>query len=143
VVRRFLAAETAGRRAATPLRILDIGSGSCDIPLAVSRWARAHAIPLHITCLEMAEPAVRLAREKLGRAANPGVELLQEDVFAHQPAEPYDCAVASMCFHHFRNEQILALLRRLQRPDQRPSALTVGFPGRHTSAGRRSGRGSP
>jgi len=32
-VRRFLAAETAGRHAGAPLRILDIGSGSCDIPL--------------------------------------------------------------------------------------------------------------
>ena len=36
-VRRFLAAETAGCHAGAPLRILDIGSGSCDIPLAVSR----------------------------------------------------------------------------------------------------------
>jgi hypothetical protein len=49
-VRRFLAAETAGRHAGAPLRILDIGSGSCDIPLAVSRWAaRArHPPALHL-----------------------------------------------------------------------------------------------
>jgi hypothetical protein len=44
VVRRFLAAETAGRYTGAPFRILDIGSGSCDIPLAVSRWARAYGI---------------------------------------------------------------------------------------------------
>ena len=50
VVRRFLAAETAERRVGVPLRILDIGSGSCDIPLTVSRWARAHDIPVHFTC---------------------------------------------------------------------------------------------
>ena len=114
IVRRFLASEIAGRHTRAPLRILDIGSGSCDIPLAVSRWARACAIPLHFTCLEMPSHAVNSARGQLARAGDPAVELLQEDAFTHQPAEPYDCAVASMCFHHFSNAQILTLLRRLR-----------------------------
>ena len=114
VVRRFLSAETAGRYTGSPLRILDIGSGSCDIPLAVSRWAHAHDIPLHFTCLETAGHAVHIARGQLARAGNPAVQLLQEDVLTHQPAEPYDCAIASMCFHHFSNAQILTLLQRLR-----------------------------
>lgn len=113
MVRRFLATETKGRHAGAPLRILDIGSGSCDIPLAVSRWASARGIPLHFTCLEKAGHAVDIARGELARAGNPSVQLLQEDAFTHQPAEPYDCAVASMCFHHFSDAQILTLLRRL------------------------------
>ncbi len=114
IVRRFLAAETVGRHTGAPLRILDIGSGSCDIPLAVSRWARAYGISLHFTCLEMAGHAVDIARGQLARASDPAVRLLQEDAFTHQPAEPYDCAVASMCFHHFSNAQILTLLPRLR-----------------------------
>jgi hypothetical protein len=52
IVRRFLADETAGRHEGVPLRILDIGSGSCDIPLAVSRWANeptgSHLNILHL-----------------------------------------------------------------------------------------------
>ncbi len=114
VVRRFLAAETVGRPADAPLRILDIGSGSCDIPLAVSRWARAHDIPMHFTCLEMASHAADIAHRQIARAGDPAVQLLQEDVFTHQPVEPYDCAVASMCFHHFSNAQILTLLQKLR-----------------------------
>lgn len=114
MVRRFLATESARRHAGGPLRVLDIGSGSCDIPLAVSRWARAHDIPLHVTCLEIAGHTVAIAHEQLTRAGNPAVQLLQEDVFTHQPAEPYDCAVASMCFHHFSDAQILTLLQRLR-----------------------------
>lgn len=115
VVRRFLAAETAGRPVQAPLRILDIGSGSCDIPLAISRWARGRGIPLRVTCLETARSAVDIAREHLARAGeDPTVQLLQEDVFSHQPSEPYDFAVASMCFHHFSDAQILALLQRLR-----------------------------
>ncbi len=114
MVRRFLATESARRHAGGPLRVLDIGSGSCDIPLAVSRWARAHDIPLHVTCLEIAGHTVDIAHKQLTRAGNPAVQLLQEDVFTHQPAEPYDCAVASMFFHHFSDAQILTLLQRLR-----------------------------
>ena len=114
IVQRFLAKETAGRHAGVPFRILDIGSGSCDIPLAVSRWAHANDIPLHFTCLEMAGHAAGIARGQLARAGNPAVQLLQEDVLTHQPAEPYDFAVSSMCFHHFSNAQILVLLQRLR-----------------------------
>ncbi len=40
VVRRFLSVEAKRWDVSSPLRMLDIGSGSCDIPLAVSRWAR-------------------------------------------------------------------------------------------------------
>ena len=114
VVRRFLAAEVRQRHDNAPLRILDIGSGSCDIPLAMSRWARRRNIPLHVTCLEMAGPAAEIARRKLAQANDPSVYLLQEDAFTHEPSEPYDCAVASMCFHHFSNDQILLLLERLR-----------------------------
>lgn len=115
VVRRFLAAETAGRPAgAPPLRLLDIGAGSCDIPLAVSRWARARAIPLRITCLEPAGHAAELARQRLALADDPAVRLLREDAFTHHPDEPYDCAVASLCFHHFSDARILTLLQRLR-----------------------------
>jgi len=114
IVRHFLATETAGRYTGAPFRILDIGSGSCDIPLAVSRWAHTYDIPLHFTCLEMAGHAIDIARGQLARAGNPPVKLLQEDAFTHQPVEPYDYAVTSMCFHHFSNAQILMLLHRLR-----------------------------
>jgi len=110
----FSGRRNCGAPCRCPLRILDIGSGSCDIPLAVSRWARAHGIPLHFTCLEMAGHAVDIARRQLARAGDPAVQLLQEDVLTHQPAEPYHLAVASMCFHHFSNAQILTLLQRLR-----------------------------
>ncbi len=39
VVRKFLETETTQHHNGIPLRILDIGSGSCDIPLEISRWA--------------------------------------------------------------------------------------------------------
>jgi 2-polyprenyl-3-methyl-5-hydroxy-6-metoxy-1,4-benzoquinol methylase len=112
-VRRFLSSEVAGRNTDAPLRVLDIGSGSCDIPLAVSRWANARGIPMQITCLEMADHAVEIARRKIDQTDNSAVRLIQEDVFTYQPDRPYDCAIASMCFHHFSDTQIRSLLERL------------------------------
>ena len=145
----FWPLKQRGAMPCVPLRILDIGSGSCDIPLAVSRWARAHGIPLHFTCLEMAGHAVDIARAQLARAGNPAVQLLQEDVFTHQPVEPYDCAVASMCFHHFSNDTDPHAAAEApgfcaqQRADQRSPALATGFSGGRAAAGRHrcAGRG--
>lgn len=114
VVRRFLAAETAGRHVDVPIRILDIGSGSCDIPLAVSRWAHTRGMPLHFTCLETGSHALDIARVQIELTGNTAIQLVQEDVFTHQPVEPYDFAVASMCFHHFSDAQILTLLHQLR-----------------------------
>jgi hypothetical protein len=113
-VRHFLDVETRGRNIGTPLRILDIGSGGCDIPLAISRWANERNIPVRFTCLETGSHAIGIAGSNIMRSNNPELQLLQEDVFSHCPSEPYDYAVASMCFHHFSDTQILALLRRLR-----------------------------
>lgn len=114
IVQRFIAGQAAKHRSAAPLRILDIGSGSCDIPLAVSRWARSNGIDLQVTCLELADHAFEIARQRVEHCADPGVHVLRQDAFTYQPDETYDCAVSSMCFHHFSDEQILSLVRRLR-----------------------------
>lgn len=113
-VRRFIEKEVAERKSTSPIRILDIGSGSCDIPIAISRWARSRGIPVKFTCLEVFDSAVKIARAKLAESGETSVELIQEDVFTHVPGEPYDYAVASMCFHHFEDEKILELMRHLR-----------------------------
>ena len=42
------------------------------------------------------------------------VRLVQEDAFAHRPAQPYDCAAGSMFFHHLADEAILRLVSHLR-----------------------------
>jgi len=112
-VRRFIAEEASRRQ---PLRVLDIGSGACDIPLALCDWARRNGVDLRFTCLEIEPEAMAIAKEKLARERSwePQIELLAEDAFTHRPAQPYDCATSSMCFHHFSDEKILELLEHLR-----------------------------
>jgi 2-polyprenyl-3-methyl-5-hydroxy-6-metoxy-1,4-benzoquinol methylase len=115
-VRQFVAKE-AGRTPAPhrPLRVLDIGAGVCDIPIAVARWARRQGIDVRFTCLEISPHAPAIARRKIERAElTDRVQLRQEDAFAHQPDQPYDCAVGSMFFHHLKEDQILAMVGHLR-----------------------------
>lgn len=114
VVRRFIAEKARENRRGAVIRILDIGSGSCDIPIAISRWARARGIRLQITCLEPSSHAFDIAGGCISAAGDPEISVVREDVFKHQPVEPYDHATASMCFHHFRDEEILDVLKRLR-----------------------------
>jgi 2-polyprenyl-3-methyl-5-hydroxy-6-metoxy-1,4-benzoquinol methylase len=113
VVRRFLADKAREAGNGRTLRILDVGAGSCDIPVAVSRWAARRGIRLQFTCLEPSTKVIQLARARLASESD-NVQVLQEDVFKHQPVEPYDYATASMCFHHFTDAQILDVLPRLR-----------------------------
>ena len=108
VVRRFLDEQLAladGR----PLRVLDIGSGACDIPLALGRRRPG----VHFTCLEPLPAAARIARAAIARAGVDNVELREESVFDHRPAGPYGCAVASLVLHHFDDVQIRRLVELL------------------------------
>lgn len=113
-VRQFVEQEAA-RTNGRPLRVLDIGCGACDVPLAVSRWARLHGLDVRFTCLDVNPHARRLCEAKLRRAKEAAVTVVGEDIFEHEPDEPYDCAVGSMFFHHVSDQNLLPLIDRLRR----------------------------
>ncbi len=110
-VRRFVADEARRVPRGEPLRVLDIGAGVCDIPIAVTRWAGRRGIDVRFTCLEISPYAPAIARARIERAGLADrIRVVQEDVFAHRPERPYHCAIGSMFFHHLTEEQILALV---------------------------------
>lgn len=113
-VRRFIATVARERSATAPLRLLDIGCGSADIPLALLAWAHRIGLDLRVTGLETSPHAVALARAAAQQASETTLEILQQDVFSHDPATPYDCAVASMMAHHLDDTAIIRLLGHLR-----------------------------
>jgi len=114
VVRKFLQAELARASADRPLRVLDIGASDANIALAVSRWAARSGRNVEFICLEHNPHAARVARQAVLAANDSRVEVVEGDIFTHQPDEPYDCAIGSMFFHHLTDEEILALIERLR-----------------------------
>lgn len=113
IVRDFIKTELERTPANRPLRVLDIGSGICDIPLAISRWARARGRAVDFFCMERSPHAASLAREAVASAGDARVRVIEGDIFSHQPEVPYDCAVGSLFFHHLTDGEMLAVLQQL------------------------------
>jgi SAM-dependent methyltransferase len=116
-VRDFLLAETARMHGSRVLRVLDIGSGTCDVPMAALRSAERRGTQVEMTCVERNATALQIAQEHLQGQRPMPLRLCAEDAFSHQPANgiPYDCAVACMFFHHLDAKDIDRCLAHLRR----------------------------
>jgi hypothetical protein len=111
VVRRFVADMAHG---SGPTHVLDLGSGTCDIPLKVRAWARRRGLDVRITCVESDRHACAAARGHLERAGDSAVSLVEASVWEYEPDEHVDCVVGSMFFHHLRDDEVLKLLARVR-----------------------------
>ncbi len=114
VVRKFLERELPNFPAGQTVKILDLGGGDCDIPLAITRWAVAHGYSVEFTCTDHNAQALAMAQESLARAHCKAIRLEQTDIFTYQPAEEFDYALGSMVFHHFTAEEIDRLITHLR-----------------------------
>lgn len=81
-----------------PLRIIDLGCGTGTLALRLKqRFPSAR-----ITCLDLAENMLALARAKL--AGYEGIEFEQGDLLTHLLKGPHDVAVSSLALHHLETE---------------------------------------
>jgi 2-polyprenyl-3-methyl-5-hydroxy-6-metoxy-1,4-benzoquinol methylase len=112
MVRDFIANEIRPQNRFEPLKILDIGSGPCDIPAAICLWAQAKGLKLEFTCIETNTYAIQAAQQNMSQYSN--IKVVEKDIFNYQPSERYDCATGSLFFHHLSNEQITGLISRLR-----------------------------
>jgi hypothetical protein len=98
--------------------ILDVGTGSADIPSLVFSWCLARGVQARVVALDISERNLRVARERLG--VNPAIELLRADAlnlpFA---AGSFDYVIASLFLHHFREEDCVKLLVEFARVARR------------------------
>jgi 2-polyprenyl-3-methyl-5-hydroxy-6-metoxy-1,4-benzoquinol methylase len=113
-VANYLATEISHNGDSPSVRILDIGSGTCDIPLAIVKWARNRSQNIEFTCLETNETALKIAGENIKRSGFGAIELKDESIFEFNCRQQFDYAIGSMFFHHFRDEQILNLIKKLR-----------------------------
>jgi SAM-dependent methyltransferase len=102
---RAISALVAGRDAT---RILDIGTGAGDMPVAFARcgW--------HVVAVDSNPAVLAIARDRLVRI--PNVDVLEADALA-LPLEDgaVDVAHCSLLVHHFEPEAAVAALRELRR----------------------------
>ena len=115
-LRRWL----AGRAGGETVRIIDIGTGSADIPLAITRWGAAAGRPVHVTAVDSNPVTLGLARRHVGEAG--GIELVQGDALRLVGTGPgqfepgsFDYAHAGMFLHHLDDIEVMTVLRIMER----------------------------
>lgn len=95
-------------------RVLDVGSGLADVPLALVRDAARRGVTLHVTCLDRSEQMLALARRATG--APPSLAFVRADGEA-LPFEDgaFDVVTCTLALHHFEPDAARTLLRELRR----------------------------
>jgi 2-polyprenyl-3-methyl-5-hydroxy-6-metoxy-1,4-benzoquinol methylase len=95
------------------VRVLDIATGSGDIPVRLMRLARREGLPLRVEGCDASEVALAAARE---RAARAGLDMNFFQMNASSSALPgeYDVVMCSLFLHHLTNEDARGLLYRMR-----------------------------
>ncbi len=106
---RALAREHAPR----PLSLLDVATGSGDVPVAIGRRAAAAGVPLEIAACDINRGALALAQD---RAARAGVQarLFAHDIVTDALPDRFDIVTCSLFMHHLRDAETVSVLRRLR-----------------------------
>ena len=95
-------------------RILDVGTGSADLPLAAAGWGRRHRHALRITAVDLHAATLRVARERTLR--HPEVQVARADGLALPFRDgAFDAAILSMTLHHMDGPDLTAILAELGR----------------------------
>ncbi len=116
------------RHQLTRFSVLDIASGSCDLPFAILRWAQQQGLEAEVFALEYWHRYLALFRDEL--AAYPKLHPFSADAFhAPVPDRAFDFVTCSHFLHHLPEDQAVELLRMMSRWARR--ALIVSDLERH------------
>jgi ubiquinone/menaquinone biosynthesis C-methylase UbiE len=124
-VNQLLGGRRAVLRALAPLlggsattSILDLGTGSADIPLAVARSARRHGVAVEILATDLHPQMRAIARTRT--QAVPEIRIGAADALALPFAnDAFDVVLLSLTLHHFEADDQVTALREAARVARR------------------------
>lgn len=99
------------------LRIVDLATGSGDIPRLIVDLARRIGATVQIDALDQQAATLEIAR-KLS-ADYPEISFVQANILEWQPTEPYDIVLNSLALHHFSEHDAVRLLRHCRELSRR------------------------
>jgi 2-polyprenyl-3-methyl-5-hydroxy-6-metoxy-1,4-benzoquinol methylase len=91
------------------MRIVDLATGSGDIPRLIADYARKIGAKVEIDALDRQSATLEIAR-KLS-AAYPEISYYATNILDWSPAEAYDIALCTLALHHFSDEDAVRVLR--------------------------------
>jgi len=93
-------------------RILDVATGSGDIPRLIVDHARRQNISVQIDAIDQQESTIEIARDL--STSYPEIEFYCADLFEWNPAESYDIVLCSLALHHFTNNDAVRVLQKFR-----------------------------
>lgn len=93
-------------------RILDLATGSGDIPRMMVDWARRRSIAIKVDAVDSQASTLEIAR-RLSKNY-PEITYIRGDVRAFEEQSTYDFVHCSLALHHFSEEDAVRLLRRMR-----------------------------
>jgi len=96
-----------------PVRILDVATGSADIPLAIAHQSERAGWPVELVATDIAPDVLAVARG----AARPGrISVEAADALALPYADgAFDIVILSLALHHFEPDDGLRALQEMRR----------------------------
>jgi ubiquinone/menaquinone biosynthesis C-methylase UbiE len=111
---RHLPELVAGMPPSEPVTILDLATGSGDIPIALTKWAAKHDRKVTIVASDYSQDILDLAREQI--AGHPDISLAQYDARAVPlPDDQFDIVLCALSLHHFAPDDAVQVLREMNR----------------------------
>jgi len=98
--------------------VLDVGAGSGELLRVAARWSRETNREAHLVGLELNERSARAIAEE--SAEFPEIASIRADAFRLPFTDSeFDYVICSLFTHHFRDEQVMELLREMCRAARR------------------------
>ena len=101
----------------TRTRIVDLATGSGDIPRLIANYARGIRAQVEIDAFDRQSATLEIAR-KLS-SGYPEIYYREADILEWNAAETYDIALCTLALHHFSDEDAASVLRRCRQLSRR------------------------
>ena len=102
---------------ADKLRVVDLATGSGDIPRLIVDYARKISARVEIDALDRQPATLEIARRL--SADYPEISYREANVLEWNPIEAYDITLCTLALHHFSNEDAVRLLRSCRQVSKR------------------------
>ena len=100
------------------VRVLDIATGSGDIPLMLARMAHRDGLSLSIEACDASERAVRIAELNASKAGET-VRFFRLDAVQDRIPGEYDVVMCSLFLHHLEAEHVVEVLYKMRSAARR------------------------
>lgn len=110
--------QLARQQGLKKLRVLDVATGSGDIPMALWKKSRPMELELEILGIDISPRAIENARQR-AESAGAKVQFEVHDALGKDLPDGFDVITASLFTHHLENDNVIKLLEGMARATKR------------------------